>query len=106
MINPNEVYEKYRIAGEAWAKANGEAIRLEEMRKSVRAQLMSIHIDKPISKAEMLAESDDRYISHIEEMVVKRTEANIKRAEYDALKAWIDITRTLESTRRAELNRR
>lgn len=102
-LNPQEVYEKYRLAGISWANLDGDASRLEEMRKSTRSQIMISFGDMSVNKAEMLAEANQSYIDHVEKMVAARTAANIARAEWEAIKVWVDVTRSLESSRRAEM---
>lgn len=106
MINPNDVFERFRLAGIAWAEADGEAAKMEEKRKSFRAQLMIGFGETKVNRAEMLAESDPSYVEYLDKMVEARTKANIAKAEFDAIKAWIEITRTLESSRRAEMQLR
>lgn len=105
-LNPHYVHEKFVAAGTKWAELNGLASRLEEMRKSVRAQIMTSMGETKVNRAEMLAECDPAYTQHIEKMVEARTKANIARAEYDAIKAWLELTRTLESSKRAEMQMR
>lgn len=102
-INPNEVYERMRLAGDLWAKLDGAASKLEEQRKSIWAQIMIQQGDVSVAKAEMLAEASKVYTDHIEKMVSARTEANIARAEYDSIKSWIELVRSAEASKRAEL---
>ena len=106
MLDPNEVFEKYRTAGINWAKLDGQASIMEEKRKPIRAQIMISLGDISVNKAEMHAESSPTYIEHIEKMVEARTAANIARAEWEAIKVWVDVTRSLESSRRAEMQLR
>lgn len=100
-LNPNEIFERYRIAGEAWANLDGAACLLEETRKSVRAQIMTTSGETSVSKAEMYAEADEEYRVHLERMVEARTQANIARVNYDAIRAWVDLTRSAEASNRA-----
>ncbi len=105
-LNPNEIYKKFLSANIKFARLDGEASILEAKRKSFRAQLMVSFGGEKVNKAEMLAESDQSYIDYLDKMVSARTEANIAKAEFDAIRVWIDITRTIESTKRAEMNLR
>lgn len=102
-IDPSEVYERFRKAGNDWAILNGLASLLEERRKPVRALIMVSYGEMSVNKAEMLAEADEKYMSHIEKMVKARTEADKARADYDAIKAWVELVRSAESTRREEM---
>lgn len=105
-LNPNDVYNKFIEAGTEWAVLDGEASKLEHMCKIVKAQIMTSFGQIPVAKAEMQALSDSSYVEHVERMVQKRTDANVARAKFDAIKTWVDMTRTLESSRRAEMNMR
>lgn len=102
-LDPNEVYSKFVATGTKWAKLDGVASQKEEMRKSKLAEIMNSFAETKVNRAEMLALCDSAYTEHIEKMVSARTEANIARAEYDAIRAWLDLTRTLESSKRAEM---
>lgn len=105
-LNPNDVYEKFISAGSEWARLDGEASKLEQMVKTVKAQIMTSYGAISISKSEMQAYTDQAYISHVEKMIEARTKANIAKAKFDAIKVWVDMTRTIESSRRAEMNLR
>jgi len=105
-IDPNTIYERFIVAGKKWAELDGIASKHEEMKKSFRSQLMNSFSEAKINRAEMLAESSEEYCSYIEKMVESRTQANIAKAEFDAIKMWVDIVRTLESSKRAEMQLR
>jgi hypothetical protein len=102
MINPSEVHERFRLAGEVWADKESAASFLEETLKSVRSQIMSSLGDMSVNKAEMLAQADKLYLDHIKAMVNARKEANISKVNYDAIKVWIELVRSLEASKRAE----
>jgi len=104
-------YDEGKIAhrltelGLLWADAEAGASLLEETRKSVRAQIANeaLATAGSLGKAELAAEASQTYIDHVKAMVAARREANIAKVNYDAGKIWVDLTRTRESSRRAEM---
>ena len=104
--NPDELYERFRLAGEEWAKANGEAERQEEQRKSVYSTLY-LHADgKTVAEREAQAYASEVWKTHTDKMVAARELANIARAKLDAMKVWWETARSMESTRRLEMGLR
>lgn len=92
--------------GEAWADAQHAFALLEETKGSLLGKLLREHFDQPAWKAEALAKSDERYAEHIKAMVNAEREATKCRVRYDAGRAFIDLARSAESTRRAEMSLR
>ena len=94
--------------GEAWGDAQHAASLLEETKGSLLAKLMKEYAvkDMAMSKAEMLAKADPRYDQHIKAMVDAQREATKCKVRYDAGRAFIDLARSAESTRRAEMGLR
>lgn len=103
-----EVSHNMARLGHEWADKECAASLLEETRKSVRAQYAMEHFGdaKTIGKAELMAEADERYIEHINKMVIARKAANIGKVNFDSCKAWIDLIRSQEASRRAEMTMR
>jgi hypothetical protein len=92
--------------GEAWADAEAGAALLEETRKTVLAAEMAKQGDMAVSKAEMHALASDVYRRHVLSMVEARRAANKARVVYDGAKAMMELARSAEATRRAEINLR
>lgn len=92
--------------GEAWADAEAAAALLEETRKTVLASEMAKQGDMPVSKAEMHALASDVYRKHVLSMVEARQAANKARVAYDGAKAMMELARSAEATRRAEITLR
>lgn len=101
-MKPDEVYEKFRLAGESWADKESAASLLEETRKAVRSQIMTAFGDMSVNKAEMLAEADPAYSEHLHKMVEARRIANTAKVNYDAIRVWVDMVRSAEASKRAE----
>lgn len=105
MFNPFQLAEEYRQLAQEWAHLNGEASRLEEMRKSIRAELTNHYRAKAksMAEAESQAEADPIYKKHIADMVAARTAANVSKASMDANEWRLKLMQTLEATKRAEM---
>ena len=104
--NPDELYERFRLIGEEWARANAEAERLEEQIKSIYAVLY-LHSDgKTVDERKCSAYASDAYKGHVEKMVAARELANLAKAKKDAAQVWFEASRSLESTRRMEMGMR
>lgn len=101
-----KVAHNMALLGHEWADRECAASLLEETRKSVRAQLAVEFLKDAGSaaKAELMAEADDKYVDHLNKMVAARKAANIARVNFDAHKAWIELVRSAEASRRAEMN--
>lgn len=95
--------EQWRLLQEKWARLDGEARLMEEMQKSILAELTNQYsAGNSVAKAEVLARSHERYTDHVKKMVQGRTEANIARAHADAKKMAFEAWRTSSATQRAE----
>lgn len=104
-FDAHTIAKRFRDDGHAWADKDGAASLLEETKRTLRSQIALKHLPEvgSVSKAEMIAEATLEYIEHIKLMVDARKEANKARAQYDADRAFIDLLRSQESSRRAEL---
>jgi hypothetical protein len=102
---PEEAYHKMVEAGEKWADLNSAAEVLKSTRESLKSQLILDFLPpaKTIARATAMAEASQRYMDHLHAMAKAGKESNIAKVNYDALRVMIDLQRTAESTRRAEL---
>lgn len=102
-FNPNEIAERMRLAGEEWSDLDAAANMLEESRKSILAELINQASGGSIAAREYEALANPAYKLHITNMVNARREANRARVKYDTAKAWVELVRTSEATKRAEM---
>lgn len=104
-MTPEQIAEELRLAGRVWADEKHGSDALRETRKSVRAQYAVEYMDKgaSVTKAELLAESDPRYVEHIKAMVDRSRKENIARVDYDVLRVKSDHMRGQAATARVEL---
>lgn len=103
-VDPREIHQRIIGHGEAWADADAAASLLEETKKTLLAQIMMESIGgSSAAAAEKKAMSDPRYIEHINAMVEARRVANRAQVKYKTSLVWVELIRTRESTRRAEM---
>lgn len=107
-FDPHKLAEQLLSHGSAWAEDNCAADLLEETKRTLRSQIALKHLPDvgSVAKAEMIAEATAEYIGHIKQMVEARRNANKSRVQYDADRSFIDMIRSQESSRRAEMNLR
>lgn len=103
--NPDEIAETLRMLGITWAELDGAANLLEESLKSVRAQI-ALKYEGSAAYKEMMAYASADYREHVAAMVTARTESNKAKVNYECIKVKIELIRTLESSRRAEMTMR
>ena len=94
--------------GEEAARTKARARSLDRMRKQIkaRAKLWAINRGNTAAKAEEMALIDDDYIAACYEAETAEEEAGLAAVAYEAAQAWLDVWRTLESTKRAEMQLR
>ena len=105
-IDPNEIHRRFVKLGEEWSDKEAAASLLEESRRSVRAEIMRQSNEKTIAAAEAFAEASIRYKEHVISMVEARRAANKAHVNFKAVTVWIELTRSVESTKRAEMTLR
>lgn len=105
MLSPEEAYQKLIKLGDDWADKKAAAELLVETRRPVRAQLaMAFLVEaKSMAKAEIMAEASGEYDAHVRAMVEAVKEENKAMVRYKAIQAVLEMERTQEATRRAEM---
>ena len=101
-MDVDAIFAKLSEAGEDWADKDAAATVLEETRKSVLSDLMLNSAQTSIAGKEMEALADPSYRDYLAKMCNARKSANKAKVKYDSIKAWIELTRSAEATRRAE----
>lgn len=104
--NPDTVYERISQAGEHWAEAEDLANRLEAKAKRTYSALVISFLDeaRSVSKAEHLARSSAAFERESVEAEQAKHTANVAKARLEAARAWWEAVRTMDATRRAEMN--
>jgi hypothetical protein len=108
MSDPTEISTRLTKLGHEYADKEAAASLLEETRKSLRSQiaLKFLADTGAANKAEMMAEATEEYVAHLKSMVEARRQANIADVNYSAARVWVDLVRTKEATKRAEMGMR
>lgn len=104
-FDPDKITHRLIEAGEDWAEKDAAASLLEETKKTILAELM-LKAEGSAAAREMTALADPIYRIHVTNMVAARKEANKARVKWESGRAWVELRRSLESTRRAEMGMR
>lgn len=104
--DPHRLIQELIQRGEEWADLDAAASGFEETRHSVLGQMVTAFIGQGRSavSAEHMARSSSMYQQHVAKMVEARRLANRAKVNYEAGKTFIDLARTQEATKRAEMN--
>ena len=103
MRDPSELASELSKRGLEWADAEAAASSLEEAKKSLVAELSLQYPGESKASAEMKALADPAYKLHVTQMIAARKEANRALVRYRVYQVFVDLERTQESTKRAEL---
>jgi hypothetical protein len=104
-MDVDQVHNRLVSAGEEWADQDAAASLLEETRKTVLAELMN-GLTGSMTSRESEALANPVYKLHVTNMVSARKAANRAKVRYDSARAWCELVRTQEATRRAEITMR
>ena len=102
-LDPDALYNQLVDLGETWADQDAAASALEEALRGVKALAFLSSDGKNVAEREAKMNSDPSVTEHIGYMVEARRVANRSRVRYDVGKVRVELIRTLESTRRAEM---
>lgn len=92
--------------GHEWADKKAAAELLAETKGSILSQIALKFLADgcAVNKAEMMAEATQEYQDHVKSMVLAKKEAIKAEVQYNADRTYIDLVRSQESTKRAEMN--
>lgn len=104
----NDATARLIEVGEQWCDLDAASNLLEELRKSVLGKLvLEFTADgMPVGKAEHAAHASEEYVAHVRAMVEARRKATRARVRWDTGRVHVDLMRSAESTKRAEMNLR
>ena len=108
MMDPAKLRERLVKAGEDMARTRAYQTTTDRLRKQVRAQYVVQYINAgcTLGKAESLALVEPDYIEACERAEKAEEEAGIAAVNYASAQAYVEVWRSLESTRRAEMTLR
>jgi hypothetical protein len=104
-LDPAKMYVEVMAVGEDWADKKAAYEALDDVSKSVLADITGSYMDGKISKAqaEMYALSSKGYREHLASVAIARQAWLRAQVRYDSIKMLSELRRTQESTRRAEM---
>ena len=105
MLDPEKIFHEVSTAGEAWANLKAAYELLDDVTKSVLADITANFMDGKMSRAEaeMRALASGDYKTHLASVSAARKEWLRAQVKYDSLKLLADLRRSQESSRRAEM---
>lgn len=104
-FDPEKLRHTFVEQGNSWVDLNAAADTLEKHKDSLLSQIALKYLPDAGSaaKSEMLALATVEYCDHIKEMVEARKKANRAKVLFDGTKVYIELLRSLESSRREEM---
>ena len=102
-LDANQLYAKLVSAGNDWADKEAAFNVLDDTRHSVLAKIMLSIDATSVAAREMEAKASREYIEHVENTQQAKAAAIKAKVQYDSIKIWIDMRRSEEATRRAEM---
>lgn len=107
-MDPTKIHAGLLEKGKEAARTRAFARSSDRLRKQVkaRAKLWAINRGNTAAKAEEMALVDEDYIKACHEAEQAEEAAGYAAVEYEAAQAWLEVWRTLEATKRAEMTLR
>ena len=104
-FDPEKIYQMVTQSGEEWADLKAAYEALDDVTKSVLADITGRFMDGKISRteAERYALASQDYRQHLASVSKARSEWLRAQVKYDSLKLLADLRRSQESSRRAEM---
>tara|TARA_R110002020_G_scaffold15254_3_gene54524 strand:- start:3297 stop:3617 length:321 start_codon:yes stop_codon:yes gene_type:complete len=104
MFDPTEIYQRLINAGGEWADAHAAAEILADAADATLAKEF-INAQGAVEHRKALAKTSAAFQEAQAQATTARLEANKAKIKYDSMKAWTDLVRTSEATRRAEIDK-
>lgn len=107
-FDPDKIYALVSTAGDEWADKKAAYEALDDNTKSVLAEITGRYMDGKVTKAtaEMHALASGDYRNHLASVSKARGEFLRAQVKYDSLRMLVELRRSQESTRRAEMSLR
>lgn len=103
MLDPNEIYHKLTEAGNDWADKQAAHNVLDDTKNSVLAKLMLKSAAPSVAAREIEAKASEEYENHVRATQEAFKDALKARVKYDSMRVWVDLKRSEEASRRAEM---
>jgi len=107
-LDADRIFRELGIAGEDWADKKSAYQALDDLTKTVYADIMTDFIPACPTKAEaeVRALADGKYKAHLASKSAARRAWLLAEVKYENLKTLSELRRSQESTRRAEMGLR
>lgn len=107
-FDPDKIFHEVSSVGEDWADKKSAYEALDDNTKSVLAAITGLYMDGKESKAssEVRALASRDYRDHLAAVAKARAEFLRAQVKYDTLKMLVELRRSQESSRRAEMSLR
>jgi hypothetical protein len=102
-MDANELYHKLTQAGDDWADKQAAYNVLDDTKNAVLAQLMLKSNATSVAAKEIEAKASKEYTDHVKHTQEAMKLALKAKVNYESIKIWIDLKRSEEATRRAEM---
>lgn len=97
------LYHKLMQAGNDWADKQAAHNILEDTKTAVLAQLMLKSQATSVAAKEIEAKASKEFTEHVHNTQEAMKAALKAKVNYESIKTWIDLKRSEEATRRAEM---
>lgn len=104
-IDRPELGERYRLALVKAARLRGEALTAERLQKRVYSRCY-LAAEGTVAMREHTARTQGQFIAAEDAWLEKQSAADLAEAEAEAMRARMEVWRTQESSRRAEMQMR
>ena len=102
-MDANELYHKLTQAGDDWADKQAAYNVLDDTKNAVLAQLTLKSEAPSVAAREIEAKASKEYTDHVKKTQDAMKEALKAKVNYESIKIWIELKRSEEATRRAEM---
>lgn len=102
-MNANELYQRLVEAGDDWADKQAAYNVLEDTKSAVLSRLTLESQAASVAAREVEAKASIEYSEHVIATQNAFKAALKAKVKYHAIQTWIDLARSQEATRRAEM---
>ena len=102
-MDANELFHKLTVAGNDWADKQAAYNILEDTKNAVLAKLMIKSQATSVAAKEIEAKASKEFTDHVKNTQEAMKAALKAKVQYESIKIWIDLKRSEEATRRAEM---
>lgn len=100
-FDPNVLYQKMVEAGGDWAEKQAAYQVLDDTKNTVLARLMQASTAPSVAAREVEAKASERFEEHVKATQEAQAAALKAKVKYEAIKVWIELTRTKAANERA-----